>query len=503
VKVVIRCRSNLGTPFDEMLIRALSAEKSLSRVSVEFSDRTGTAARSSTTLFDDLHYRLARIDRKAIDLQSLEMSARPARASTPADREVLVDFTEPASRHEGAVSETVSIVRLWSDAVPSDLSYRLPSRASTDPSKGATLTVTVKSPGQPARVLETSDLPCISPYPAANRMNALARSVSLLVRALKSLAAETPPDGQDAPSPPGAERTRFSDFAFFARVAARAAIRLAMRQRSATDEWFLAYRSFQPDFIARTVAPKPGGFKRIASERGRFFADPCVLSRQGATFIFFEDYRADIGRGVISYCAVGPDGEINPPAEVLAAPYHLSYPFVFEHDGTVFLVPESSANRTVDLYAATAFPGEWEKRATLLSDINATDATIHFDGEMWWMFAAVGEFGAAAWDELFIFFSHRVEGPWTPHPLNPVKRDSSSSRPAGALFLRNGKLIRPAQDCSRTYGGGVTLCEVEILTPASFRERVVDKITCDWIEGAKALHTLTASDTIEVIDAKL
>ena len=46
--------------------------------------------------------------------------------------------------------------------------------------------------------------------------------------------------------------------------------------------------------------------------------------------------------------------------------------------------------------------------------------------------------------ELSIYWADRIRGPWRPHALNPVKLDARSSRPAGALFRRDGKWIRPA-----------------------------------------------------------
>jgi hypothetical protein len=118
------------------------------------------------------------------------------------------------------------------------------------------------------------------------------------------------------------------------------------------------------------------------------------------------------------------------------------------------------------------------------------------------MFVTVGDEGSYSWDELHLFMAETPLGPWLPHRGNPVKCDVHSTRPAGPLFLRHGSLIRPTQDCSQRYGGAITLCEVEILTPDCFQERVVGSIQPDLIPGSDGLHTLTATERIEVIDVR-
>ena len=62
---------------------------------------------------------------------------------------------------------------------------------------------------------------------------------------------------------------------------------------------------------------------------------------------------------MISCAEVLPGGGLGPVRTCLERDYHFSYPMVFEHDGDVFMVPESALNGTVELYRATRFPHEW------------------------------------------------------------------------------------------------------------------------------------------------
>ena len=71
---------------------------------------------------------------------------------------------------------------------------------------------------------------------------------------------------------------------------------------------------------------------------------------------------------------------------------------------------------------------------------------------------------------LYAHYAGELAGPWAPHALNPLKWDLSSARPAGRVFAVGGRLYRPAQDCSETYGGATVIMEILELTPSRFRE---------------------------------
>ena len=81
-----------------------------------------------------------------------------------------------------------------------------------------------------------------------------------------------------------------------------------------------------------------------------------------------------------------------------------------------------------------------------MKDVYAVDATIHTQDGRIWLFAGISNGRYSNSDEVAIFFADRLTGPWAPHRNNPVVSDVRCARPAGALFCRAGKLIRPSQD---------------------------------------------------------
>ena len=230
----------------------------------------------------------------------------------------------------------------------------------------------------------------------------------------------------------------------------------------------------------------------------RFWADPFPVQHQGRTFMFVEELFFAENKGRISVLPFD-DTSWSSAECVLEEPYHLSYPSVFAAGGELFMTPESSAVRRVDLYRAVSFPHRWEKVAELLHAEAADPTILEVDGT-WWMFVNLPLPGANNDDECHLYWADRLEGPWQPHPLNPIRSDVRGARPAGRLFWRDGRLYRPAQDCSVRYGYATVINEVELLSKTDYREHEVARILPVWRGDIVATHTLNHAGPVTVWD---
>lgn len=273
-----------------------------------------------------------------------------------------------------------------------------------------------------------------------------------------------------------------------------------LRKVSNKEQWSLEIAKLE-DLIHDL---KGENFRRIQPPQSCFWADPCLFSYDGKKYIFFEELPYQTHKAHISVMELAEDGKLSEPTVVLQKDYHLSYPFVFEDNGEIYMIPETSGNKTVELYKATNFPFEWKFEMNLMENLHAVDATLHFDGEKYWLFVNIKENkGASAWDELFLFYSDTLHTKdWRPHPLNPVVSDVRTSRPAGKLFISNGKLYRPSQDCSCAYGYATNLNEIVTLTEYDYKEKLVKKLLPDWNDKLKGVHTLSVEGNMAVIDAR-
>jgi hypothetical protein len=275
--------------------------------------------------------------------------------------------------------------------------------------------------------------------------------------------------------------------------------RLATLRPGSGTKWFIGIRR-------RTAAHRfddTSNYRLMPCPKDRFYADPFLFEKDGKTYLFFEDFRYDEGRAVISYCELGPDGTPGSPVEVLRRPYHLSYPFVFEYEGEIYMIPETREKRMLELYRATSFPTTWIHEAVLLSDVHVVDATIQEVNGRFWMFAGVSNGRYSNSDELCLFFADALTGPWTPHRNNPVLSDVRRSRPAGLLFYDEGRLIRPSQDCGKAYGYALVFSEVLTLTETDYEERQVSRIEPGLIAGCIGTHTYNRTEQFEVVDRTL
>jgi hypothetical protein len=266
------------------------------------------------------------------------------------------------------------------------------------------------------------------------------------------------------------------------------------------EQWALAVWVHEPREAPRFTGPPTF---HVEPPTDRFWADPFPFEHQGRCYVFVEELLFSEPKGFISVIEIDERGLVGSAQPVIREPHHLSYPSVFRRGAEIFMTPESSEARRIDLYRAVSFPDRWEKVAVLMEDVAAADPTIfEFDG-LWWMFASLRPTGGPNWDECHLFVADRLEGPWRPHPQNPIRSDVRRARPAGRVFHQDGHLYRPAQDCSVRYGYATVIHEVDELTPDSYSEHQVARFEPNWRPDGQATHTLNHSGRFTVVDCLL
>ena len=263
------------------------------------------------------------------------------------------------------------------------------------------------------------------------------------------------------------------------------------------DHWFLLFS------LKKDVSNNFREFIKLTPDGDKFWADPHITRANDKYYIFIEEFVIAKNKGHISVMELDDLGHWQAPVKVLEKEYHLSYPFVFEWDHKFYMVPETRANRSIELYECAEFPLKWNFKRCLMNNISAVDTTLIHYSNKWWLFTAMAENEAGAPNvELFLFYSDDlINGEWKAHPQNPIISDVKSARPAGSLFAKDGKLFRPSQDCSKAYGYGFDLNEIMVLTETEYRERKILSIRPDWDKNILATHTFAKLGDLTVIDA--
>ena len=268
------------------------------------------------------------------------------------------------------------------------------------------------------------------------------------------------------------------------------------------EQWNIAIVPAPASAVLRTgVLPEP---RFLPTPRpGRFHADPFPVIVGDQTHILFEMWSMFNGRGWIASVPITA-GQIGRPFTAVSAidpGCHASYPSIFQFEGAVYCAPEMWEAGGLHIFRMGSDPTKWALVARVLDNIPIVDPTLFQHEGRWWLFATIR--GCAPDADLHASYAVSPFGPWTEHAGNPLKSDIRSARPAGALFIVDGALHRPAQDCSGGYGSAIAINRIICLTPCRFEEITVRHLrpVADW-PFPSGLHTFNACGDVVIIDAK-
>lgn len=205
----------------------------------------------------------------------------------------------------------------------------------------------------------------------------------------------------------------------------------------------------------------------VTDIRADFVADPFLIQVQSVWYLFFEVFNAQTKQGDIA-CAKSNDGFTwNYQKVVLDEPYHLSYPFVFEWNDTIYMIPESAACRKLKLYKAVSFPSQWQEVAVLLEGEFGDHGLFRYK-DTWWLYAG-GD--PNHHKSLRLFYADTLQGPWHEHPASPIiANDPGKARPGGRPLVFGDTIIRFAQDCKHAYGHSLNEFYITKLSKTEYHE---------------------------------
>ncbi|KAK4279583.1 hypothetical protein QN277_011341 [Acacia crassicarpa] len=213
-----------------------------------------------------------------------------------------------------------------------------------------------------------------------------------------------------------------------------------------------------------------------ASDAGfpsNFVADPFLFIQEDAFYLFYETKNSITMKGDIGVAKSTDKGATWQQLGIaLNEGWHLSFPFVFEHLGQIYMMPECSRKGELRLYKAISFPLQWTLEKVLIKKPLVDSLIIQYDGRYWLFGSDHSGFGSMKNGQLEIWYSNSPLGPWKPHKKNPIYNVDKSfgARNGGRPFLYQENLYRIGQDCGETYGRRVRAFKIEVLTPEEYKE---------------------------------
>lgn len=234
------------------------------------------------------------------------------------------------------------------------------------------------------------------------------------------------------------------------------------------------------DFTKPIMDIKSGGMQ-FTGNPVDIVADPFLFVSNENLYLFYEHKRLN-GHGVIKMMHTCDLKKWSYPITVLEEPYHLSYPFVFEDEGSIYMIPESEQAHSIRLYKAenkdltkfmfhkTIVGHKYNDKTPI---IDYCDSSVVKVANMYYLFTSI-DYGDGY--NLELYTSTSLHGNFKSHVKSPLLISNNKyGRCGGSIISCNGNYYRVAQDCLNGYGENLNLFKIDELSNSNYKERIFTK----------------------------
>lgn len=203
----------------------------------------------------------------------------------------------------------------------------------------------------------------------------------------------------------------------------------------------------------------------------RLFADPFLLHVTDTHIevlveeLIFREFKGHLSRLIIDKTTF----KLLDRQDILKLDTHLSYPFIIEHDGLTYVLPENHVSGQTAIYRYNHQHVTLEYVKNLI-DIPLVDAVIfEYQGCFYLLgIDATAEKGHE-WN-LLLFYADSLLGDYHPHPLNPLMNGKKGIRGGGNIFFYENVLYRATQNCEHSYGAELIIKKITELSRMTYQE---------------------------------
>ena len=231
-------------------------------------------------------------------------------------------------------------------------------------------------------------------------------------------------------------------------------------------------------------------------------ADPFVIEVENQHYCFLEAYDYEKDKGTIDVYRLD-NSDYQKVGTAIEEDFHLSFPYLLKHNGTLYMIPESSKNKDIRLYKCIEFPLKWELEKVLKDSIDASDTMVFYHNNLWWMMTNVDELFLGDHNyQLNIYFSEDLlSDVWKPHKKNPILMDPAYGRNAG-LLIKDKNLFRVAQKYgfNKKYGEGISIRQISNLSEDSYHEIELASYESFYSNKILGSHHLHSNNKYTVFD---
>jgi len=220
--------------------------------------------------------------------------------------------------------------------------------------------------------------------------------------------------------------------------------------------------------------------------KDHWFADPFILKvTDNEITVFVEECQIENPKGIICELVVDrKTKKLKNRFVLLELDTHLSYPAIIKSNNKIYVYPENGASGKLIIYEYDETTHKLINPVCILDEALA-DATIcEQSGKYYLITTKVPE----TQERAFLYVSNSLFGPYVQTKEDAVQTNRSCSRPGGSWFYAYNLLYRPAQDCIKGYGAGLSIMGVNKIYP--FQEMKVFSIYPSYFKYNLGIHTI-------------
>lgn len=245
-------------------------------------------------------------------------------------------------------------------------------------------------------------------------------------------------------------------------------------------------------------------YNEIKNPKNCYLADPFVITYLNKTICFAEEFNYSSNKGrIIAYELIGDSYQYLGIA--IEEKFHLSFPYVFEFDNQIFMIPETSANKQIRLYKCKNYPLNWELYEVMIDKIEGVDTLLINRNKLWYLLTNKCSAGLKKnCSELHIFWNDNfMKGKWRPlKSPNPIIFNAEGGR-NGGIFKKESKLYRISQNHqTNNYGSSFNINEIKSISKETYKEEFIQKIYPGFKKGIIGTHHFNSNGEYSVIDFK-
>ena len=262
------------------------------------------------------------------------------------------------------------------------------------------------------------------------------------------------------------------------------------------NDWQIGIiRSNLKKFIFSEKVPK---IEWMKCDFNVYQADPFGIEKNGNLYLFYEEFLKEKDYAVLKCKVLDAKLKQIDDRVILDDGTHKSFPYLFENEGQLYMLPESGALNGLFLYECTEFPFDWRKKSEILS-FACSDAIIKkIDGV--WLLLYTKANTENENENLYMRTSSNLLGNWEVELENLVNQDNYSSRNAGSIYEIDDVHYRFAQNCRNSYGENVVIKKIVETSESTFSETVT--IEKSLPKNCNGFHTLNGTKSFVLVDRR-